>query len=97
MVNPARGVVTPNFFLVASLGGKYDNIAKEIGLRTCEVVFSEEEARAKGLTIDKTDELAATPGGSFAVLLHGTQPKGSEAAIVWRSMLNSGKTAGYKR
>lgn len=95
MVNPRRGMVSENFFLVASMGGKYDHLAKKIGLRTCQVVFSEKEARAKRLPIDKTDELAATPGGSFAVLLHGTQPKGSEASLAWRrSMVNGG---GYKR
>ncbi len=45
--------------------------------------FSEAEAEALGYEIDHTDELAAIPeirDESFALLIHGVQPKGSKAS-----------------
>ena len=47
------------------------------------VVFSEAEAKEKGLEIDHDDSHAAVPEwrhNSFALLVHGVQPKGSKAA-----------------
>ena len=52
-------------------------------LRESVVVFSEDEAYNKGLEIDHDDSHAAVPewrNNSFALLVHGVQPKGSKAA-----------------
>ena len=45
--------------------------------------YSEQEAEEKNLIIDHDDSHAARPdlqNNSFALLIHGIQPKGSEAA-----------------
>ena len=75
--------VPDNFVLTASRGGRQDHLIDECKLRESVVVFSEQEAADKGLTIDHDDSHAAVPAwrnNSFALLIHGTQPKGSEAA-----------------
>ena len=72
-----------NFILTASRGGRDDHLINEHNLRESVVVFSEAEAEAKGLEIDHNDSHAAVPDweyDDFALLIHGTQPKGSEAA-----------------
>lgn len=72
-----------NFVLTASRGGKRDDLIDSEGLREAVVVFSEDEAKSLGLEIDHDDSHAALPSlrnQSFALLIHGTQPKGSEAA-----------------
>jgi len=67
-----------NFSLVASRGGSSDNLITP-EMAEAVVVYSEEEAEAKGLEIDTDDSHAAIGGTKFALLIHGTQPKGSEA------------------
>jgi len=55
----------------------------EHNLREAVVVFSEQQAADLGLEIDHDDSHAARPdlrNQSFALLIHGVQPKGSEAA-----------------
>jgi len=72
-----------NFVLTASYGGHHDHLIESENLRSSKVVFSEEEANILGLEIDHDDNLAANPlkkDQSFALLIHGTQPKGSEAS-----------------
>lgn len=88
------GSIPSNLVLTASLGGKFDSLAREHGLKTAEVVFSEAEAAAKGLPIDHDDSYAMKPGESFALLVHGTQPKGSEAAQALVQLKKKGK-GGY--
>ena len=73
----------PNFILTASYGGKSDAMIESHNLRASKVVFSEQEAENLGLTIDHDDSHAADPelkNQDFALLIHGTQPKGSEAS-----------------
>jgi len=70
----------PNVVLTASYGGTYDRYIKQYGLRSAVIVFSKSEADSKGLEIDFDDSHAATVGGDFALLIHGTQPKGSHAS-----------------
>lgn len=73
--------IPSNMVLTASKGGVDDELITQHGLRSATVVYSELEAG--DLPIDHTDELAANPELkhiSFALLLHGTQPKGSSAA-----------------
>ena len=72
-----------NFVFTASRGGRDDFLIDKHGLREAVVVFNEEEAYNKGLEIDHDDSSAADPtkrNQSFALLLHGVQPKGSEAS-----------------
>jgi hypothetical protein len=69
----------PNFIPTASRGGKEDHLIDEYGLRAAVVVFSEAEAVFKGLEIDHDDSHARQHGGDFALLIHGSQPAGSEA------------------
>ena len=52
------------------------------------------EAEAGYLPIDHDDSHAATVGGSFALLLHGVQPAGSEAAEAKKKL---GKLGAYNR
>ena len=73
----------PNIVLTASRGGREDHLIDTHNLREAVVVFSQAEADAKGLEIDSNDTHAAEPSKrnqSFALLIHGTQPKGSEAS-----------------
>jgi hypothetical protein len=69
-----------NFVLTASYGGTYDELIELYGLRWARVVYSRQEADQLGLEIDHDDSHAMRFGPSFALLLHGTQPPGSEAA-----------------
>ena len=72
-----------NLVLTASYGGSEDNLIGEYNLRSTKVVFSEAEANTLGLEIDSDDSHAARPdlrNQDFALLIHGVQPKGSEAA-----------------
>lgn len=78
-----RDKIADNFVLTASRGGKRDDLIESEGLREARVVFSEQEAIDLGLEIDHDDSHAALPSlrnQSFALLIHGTQPKGSEAS-----------------
>lgn len=73
-----NGSIPANFRLTASYGGRYDTLIPSSGLRSATVIYSEKDAN--GLPIDKDDSHAIGTGGSFALLLHGTQPAGTEAA-----------------
>ena len=79
-----------NFVLTASRGGSEDHLIKEHGLREAVVVYSEEQADMLGLEIDHDDSHAALNGGDFALLIHGTQPKGSEAGKAVRELKGVG-------
>jgi hypothetical protein len=75
--------ILDNFILTASYGGSNDYMIDEHNLRSTKVVFSEAEAEKLGLEIDHDDSHAARPSlrdKDFALLIHGTQPKGSNAA-----------------
>ena len=72
-----------NLVLTASRGGRLDHKIDEHNLRESVVVYSQEQADDLGLVIDHDDSHAAIPSqrhNSFALLIHGTQPKGSEAS-----------------
>jgi len=74
--------IPENLTLTASLGGTHDHLTNVYPLRTARVVYSEEEAEQLGLPIDHNDFNAYDPDNreqSFALLIHGLQPKGSEA------------------
>lgn len=83
-----------NFRLVASRGGRYDSLIVTENLRSVTVVFSESEAVNLGLPIDHDDKLAWNTTRNFALLLHGSQPKGSEAVKALVALRKQGK-GGY--
>jgi hypothetical protein len=90
--------ILDNFILTASYGGRDDHLidmTEDIGekLRSAKVVFSEAEAEKLGLEIDHDDSHAARPSlrnQDFALLVHGTQPKGSEAAKALKELKGKG-------
>jgi hypothetical protein len=86
--------IPANFALNASKGGRYDNLIEEYNLKFAEVVLSEEEAKVKGLEIDKTDKKAYNQAFPFALLIHGVQPAGSEASKALQALKKTGYT-GY--
>ncbi len=89
--------IPANLKLVASRGGTQDALIQTFGLRSAKVVFSEEEAQKLHLPIDHDDTHVWKYDGDFAILLHGTQPKGSEAAKQWHKLhkAGGGYNAGY--
>jgi len=75
--------IPDNLILTASRGGRLDDMIEEHNLRESVVVYSEQEAEKMNLAIDHDDSHAARPSmknNDFALLIHGTQPKGTEAA-----------------
>lgn len=90
----------PNFVLTASYGGRDDWMIDEYELRFSKVVYSEAEAQELGLEIDHDDTHAASPmrrNESFALMLHGTQPKGTEAADALKVLRRDGVQHSYSR
>jgi hypothetical protein len=80
-----------NFVLTASVGGTHDHLIAGHGLRSARVVFSEDEAADLGLPVDHDDTHAMTHGGDFALLVHGAQPAGSEAAKALSRLWHAGE------
>ena len=78
-----QDLIPDNLILTASRGGRLDHLIDEHNLREAVVVYSEFSAAIKKLDIDTDDSHAACPSlkdNSFALLIHGIQPKGTEAA-----------------
>jgi hypothetical protein len=72
--------IPDNFYLTASYGGYLDHLIKEYGLKSSTVVFHPDKADALGLEIDHDETHALFGTASFALLLHGQQPKGGDAS-----------------
>ena len=77
--------LSSNFYLTCSMGGLYDHLIPHFK-RYAVVVYSKSEAYTLGLLhngegyhIDK-DDSSCFIDKPFALLLHGSQPKGSTAA-----------------
>ena len=85
-----------NLVLTASRGGKYDDMIDLNGWKEALVVYSEQEAIDKGLEIDHDDTHAAFGKDNFALLIHGTQPKGSIASAALSKLRKQGK-GGYRK
>ncbi len=93
-----KKLVPSNFVLTASLGGKFDAMVEKHNLRTAVVVYHPEEAEAKGLEIDTTDELARDAKyGSFALLIHGQGPAGSKQNDAKRRLIQENIKFAYSR
>jgi len=71
--------IPSNLRLTASRGGTHDHLIDDLQLRSSEVVFHPDDA--KGMEIDHDDSHAyGDSKKSFALLLHGQQPKDTPAA-----------------
>ena len=90
-----RDCIPANMQLTASEGGTHDHLIKLLKLRSAKVVFSEQAAADLGLEIDHDDTHCWKSKKSFAILLHGTQPAGSEAGKTWYKIFKHGR-GGYK-
>ena len=88
--------IPSNLFLTASKGGKLDHLIDRYQLKYAQVVYSVEEAESLGLVIDHDDSNMYTHPDPFALLIHGTQPAGSEASRAL-SLLRRKGIAGYSR
>lgn len=84
------GKLPSNFILTASYGGTRDELIREHNLRFALVVADENEANKLGLKVDHDDSIAISNGPSFALTIHGPQPKGSKLG-------SKAKQNGYKR
>lgn len=79
-----------NFRFVASWGGTEDHLIEKHNVKSAKVVFTEAEAAALGLELDHADDHAySADWTSFALLLHGTQPKGTAASDAWQGLQRS--------
>ena len=93
VANRKRIESTPNLVLTASYGGRDDSLIDAHGLRSVRVVYTEQEAYDQGLPIDHDDSHAADPtvrNQSFALLIHGVQPRGSAAAAAKQALQGKG-------
>lgn len=85
------GKIPSNLVLTASYGGYRDDLIAKHNLRFAKVVFSEVEAG--NLPIDHDDSHAVENGPSFALLIHGVQPAGSDAGKAVRELNGKGSYA----
>lgn len=95
-----KNSVPNNLVLTASRGGRCDDLIEPNKLRAVVVVYSETEAADKGLEIDHDDSHAANPlyrFKPFALLIHGTQPKGSKASDAIKVLKKDGVQFAYSR
>jgi hypothetical protein len=75
------GKIPVNMKLIASMGGKRDDLISKHDLKYTVVVNSPEEAKNLHLPIDIDDTLAYNYDGNFALLIHGTQPAGTTRSM----------------
>jgi hypothetical protein len=94
LVNRLKDIPS-NLKLTVSLGGTHDHLVKKYNLKFNKVVFSKKEARDLGLKIDHDDSLCLKDE-SFATLLHGVMPAGSEASKAMSELRRRGINSGYK-
>lgn len=79
-----------NFKVIASMDKNNEDFILDNNLRYSRVVNSVEEAKELGLPIDVDDSLAWGSDDNFALIIHGQQPKGSEAAQALKKNIESG-------
>jgi hypothetical protein len=88
LANKAR--MPKNFRLIASMTDDNKETILQNNLRFSKVVYSVEEAKQLRLPIDYDDSIACCQDINFALLLHGGQPKGSEASKAVSTLKKSG-------
>jgi len=91
-----NGGLPKNYVFTCSRGGKYDNLIPSTMVKSAKVFFSTEEAEALGLDIDHTDDLAISGSDDFALVIHGSQPAGSDASKALSANRKKGFT-GYSK
>ncbi len=72
--------IPSNLNLIASYGGKFDDMIEKHNLRNAIVVDTIEDAKKLRRKIDVDDSLAYGTTENFALLLHGSQKGGTERA-----------------
>ena len=87
-----KNQIPRNFKLIASMDEDNEDLINAEGIRYAKVVGSTEEARELGLRMDVDDMLAWGTDDSFALPLHGSQPKGSEAAEIRKKQTKKDET-----
>ena len=88
--------IPANLRLVASWGGKNDDLIKAHDLPNAKVVFHPDEAEKLGLPIDHDDGYARDHKcKEFALLLHGAQPKDTVAQAAIQRMKKEGVKFAY--
>lgn len=67
-----------NTFLVLSLGGKHDHLVSKVPLPSVSVISDPKKFDGMVFSVDEQSELHVLSGSKedFAILVHGTQPKG---------------------
>lgn len=82
-----------NMRIVLSEGGLFDSLIPELkarGFNSATVVYTKQAADDLGLEIDHKDNLAAYGSTDFALLIHASQPAGSEAAAAVNALRKAG-------
>ena len=92
-----KDLMPSNFYLTASCGGTLDYLIPkypDVFKRVAYVVYTEEEAAERGLSIDHDDShcLGDKP---FALLVHGSQRAGSDAMAALTKRKKEGGFVGY--
>lgn len=86
-----------NFFMTASYGGKFDYLIDEGYFpRYSKVVMNDADAEALGLEVDH-DDSHCFGDKPFALLVHGTQPKGSNWGAAIRERRKNKQFSGYSK
>ena len=86
-----------NFFMTASYGGKHDDLIDQGYFKRYSKVFMyEDQAITQGLEVDH-DDSHCFGDHPFALLVHGTQPKGSEWGKAIRERRRTNKFSGYSK
>lgn len=89
--------IPDNLNLTASGGGWTDHLIGQHNLKNSTVVFHPEEAESLSLEIDHDDSHALFGKESFALLIHHTQPKESEAAAAIKRLKSEGIKFSYSK
>lgn len=82
--------IPSNLKLTASYGGRNDKLIEKHNLKFAKVVYSYDEAEKLGLEIDHDDSHAYKTDYSFALIIHGGQPKGSAASKAKQALKKEG-------
>ena len=91
------GELPANFYMTASYGGAFDYLIDEgIFPRYSKVVMTDDDANHLGLEVDHDDSHCFS-NKPFALLVHGTQPKGSSWGKAIRQRRKAGKFGGYSK
>jgi hypothetical protein len=91
------GKIPQNMVLTASKGGKYDTLIDEYSLPNSTVFFSEEQAELADIPLDTDDSMALYGVQSFGHLVHGMQPKASDAGKAVVKLAGKGSYSSKKK